>query len=262
MFGRSVSPEPTMYDVVTYINSVKDAFHDEPAKYDGFLKLFIDVRVLRVYVPNDIARMKELIKDHQNLLLRLNVFLPAEAQITIPPEAEAQITIPSEADHKAGSVPQKPIKEDLVSYLTAVKEAFHDDPPTYDVFYKLIYNIRHHRVLDIASAIGRVDELLQDHQDLLLRLNDFLSAEAQRILHLKIEKGAASDDNKRKRVASFLSKLKARFQWDDRHVYESFLEILNMYQEGNKSIVKMYQEIVSLVQDHEDLVMEFADILS
>ncbi|XP_010462869.1 PREDICTED: paired amphipathic helix protein Sin3-like 3 [Camelina sativa] len=168
MFGRGVSPKPTMYDVVSYINSVKDAFHDEPAKYDEFLKLFIDVRVLRV--------------------------------------------------------------------------------------------------LDIASAIGRVDELLQDHQDLLLRLNDFLSAEAQRILHLKIEKGAASDDNKRKRVASFLGKLKARFQGDDRHVYESFLEILNMYQEENKSIVKMYQEvgflIVSLVQDHEDLFMEFPDILS
>ena len=32
-------------DAVTYINAVKEAFHDEPAKYDVFLKLFTDVSV-------------------------------------------------------------------------------------------------------------------------------------------------------------------------------------------------------------------------
>lgn len=43
MIGRRVSPEPTMDDAVSFIDSVKEAFHDEPAKFHEFKLLMNDV---------------------------------------------------------------------------------------------------------------------------------------------------------------------------------------------------------------------------
>lgn len=44
MVGRSVSQEPTMADAVSYIESVKEEFHDEPAKFDEFRMRLNEVR--------------------------------------------------------------------------------------------------------------------------------------------------------------------------------------------------------------------------
>lgn len=63
----------------------------------------------RVDVDSTIARVEELMKNHQNLLLGFNAFLPAEGKRTIVPEAKttflpegfivpkAKKTIPPEA---------------------------------------------------------------------------------------------------------------------------------------------------------------------
>ncbi|EOA37319.1 hypothetical protein CARUB_v10011000mg [Capsella rubella] len=245
MVGRSVTPTPTFADALSYVRSVKEAFHDEPAKYREFLKLMKDYRHSRGVDANSVfARVEALLKDHRNLLLGFSVFLPAGTTITIPPEPD-----------KARSTS---VKEDLNSYLTAVKKAFRDNPLKYYVFFKHFCDLRRDSVIDIADGIEYLEELLKDHQSLFLRLIAFLPAETQRLLHQR----NASDDNKRKRVKSFIGKLKARFQLqeDGRHVYESFLEIMKVYQEGNKSVKELYKEVISLVQGHEDLITEFSEI--
>ncbi|XP_010501575.1 PREDICTED: paired amphipathic helix protein Sin3-like 5 [Camelina sativa] len=245
MAGRSVTPKPTNVDAISYVRSVREAFHDEPAKYREFIMLMKDYN-RGVGLNSVIAKVEELLKDHRNLLLGFSIFLPDGATITIPPEAD-----------KARSTPSTPIKEDLDSYLTAVKEAFHDDPRKYDVFSKVLCYIIQHGLLSISGGgIESLEHLLKDHQNLLLRLNNFIPAETQRILHQRAE----SDDNKRKRIAGFIGKLKARFQGDGRSVYESFTEILKMYQEGNKSGNEFYKEFFELVQGHEDLAMDFSEI--
>jgi len=45
--GRSVPPETTIEDATSYLNSVKRAFHDEPAKYEELLKLLNDIEARR-----------------------------------------------------------------------------------------------------------------------------------------------------------------------------------------------------------------------
>jgi len=47
MFGKSVPLEKTLDDARSYIDSVKEAFHDEPAKYAEFLKLLNDYKARR-----------------------------------------------------------------------------------------------------------------------------------------------------------------------------------------------------------------------
>jgi len=46
--GRSVPrPEPTIDDATSYLIAVKEAFHDEPAKYEEMLKLLNDFKARR-----------------------------------------------------------------------------------------------------------------------------------------------------------------------------------------------------------------------
>ncbi|VYS47075.1 unnamed protein product [Arabidopsis thaliana] len=225
MVGGSLSPAFTIDEATSYINAVKEAFGaDQPAKYREFLDIMLDLRANRVDLATVVPRIRELLKDHVNLLLRFNAFLPAEAKETL---------------------------HDVRSYIYSVKETFHDEPAKYAQFLEILNDYSARRV-DAPSAVARMTEFLKDHRNLVLGFSVLLSTWRY--------KNHPSDNSKRIRVANFISKLKARFQGDDGHEYESFLEILTMYQQGNKSVNDLYQEVVALLQGHEDLVMEFSNV--
>ncbi|KAG7598150.1 Paired amphipathic helix [Arabidopsis suecica] len=80
MVARRVSPALTVEDAHSYINTVKETFHDQPTKYVEFIKLLNGVRDLRVDKDSVVARVEELMKGHQDLLLGFNVFLSPEAK--------------------------------------------------------------------------------------------------------------------------------------------------------------------------------------
>ncbi|EFH69592.1 hypothetical protein ARALYDRAFT_313265 [Arabidopsis lyrata subsp. lyrata] len=80
MVARRVSPALTVEDAHSYINTVKETFHDQPTKYVEFVKLLNGVRELRVDKDSVVARVEELMKGHQDLLLGFNVFLSPEAK--------------------------------------------------------------------------------------------------------------------------------------------------------------------------------------
>ena len=54
--------------------------------------------------------------------------------------------------------------------------------------------------------------------------------------------------------------LQMRFQSDER-VYKAFLEILNMYRKGQKTISNVYEEVALLFRNHDDLLREFTYFL-
>jgi hypothetical protein len=54
--------------------------------------------------------------------------------------------------------------------------------------------------------------------------------------------------------------LQQRFANDER-VYKAFLEILNMYRKGMKTIANVYEEVALLFRNHEDLLREFTYFL-
>ncbi|XP_010462873.1 PREDICTED: paired amphipathic helix protein Sin3-like 3 [Camelina sativa] len=226
-----------MNEAVSYLTTVRKAFHDEPGKYAQFLKIMHDFSARRVDTTTVIARMEKLMKDHLDLLLGFNAFLPAGFQITIPPKANNEFGQFRNVAGRSVS-PEATTMDDATSYLTAVKEALSDEPAKYAEIIKLLNDLRARRV-DTASVIARVEELLKDHQNLLLGFSVFLSAKT-----------------------NFIRKLKARFQGDGCHVVNSVLQILRMYREGNKSKDDAYQEVFVLLQGNDDLVMEFSEIFS
>jgi histone deacetylase complex regulatory component SIN3 len=59
---------------------------------------------------------------------------------------------------------------------------------------------------------------------------------------------------------SYVNKIKQRFANDER-VYKAFLEILNMYRKGQKTISNVYDEVALLFRNHDDLLREFTYFL-
>nr|XP_027185975.1 paired amphipathic helix protein Sin3-like 5 [Cicer arietinum] len=55
---------------------------------------------------------------------------------------------------------------------------------------------------------------------------------------------------------TFVNKLKARFRYSP-HVYVLFLDILNKYITGEKSVDEVFHEVTTLIKDHPDLVDGF-----
>ena len=59
---------------------------------------------------------------------------------------------------------------------------------------------------------------------------------------------------------NYVNKIKHRFARDER-VYKAFLEILNTYRKGQKTINQVYDEVAILFRDHADLLHEFTFFL-
>lgn len=59
---------------------------------------------------------------------------------------------------------------------------------------------------------------------------------------------------------TYVNKIKTRFASDER-VYKAFLEILNMYRKGQKTINNVYEEVAILFRSHQDLLDEFTYFL-
>lgn len=59
---------------------------------------------------------------------------------------------------------------------------------------------------------------------------------------------------------TYVNKIKERFANDER-VYKAFLEILNMYRKGQKTIYQVYDEVALLFRNHPDLLAEFTFFL-
>ncbi|CAH8261849.1 unnamed protein product [Arabidopsis lyrata] len=92
---RLPPPKPTMGDATSYIAALKEAFHDEPAKYEEILKLLNNFKARRVDAASVIARVDELLKDHQSLLLGFSLFLSANMNSIRKPKGDGSHVVNS-----------------------------------------------------------------------------------------------------------------------------------------------------------------------
>lgn len=153
--------------------------------------------------------------------------------------------------------------EDALGYLKDVKDIFKDDNHKYEQFLEVMKDFKAQRI-DTAGVIKRVKSLFQGHRDLILGFNAFLPEGYEITMPPEV---AEENNNSKKQPAvefdqaiNYVNKIKARFQKDE-HVYKEFLEILNMYRKGNKTINEVYQEVATLFENHSDLLEEFTYFL-
>ncbi|XP_069150008.1 paired amphipathic helix protein Sin3-like 1 isoform X1 [Solanum lycopersicum] len=84
--------------------------------------------------------------------------------------------------------------------------------------------------------------------------------EAPSTYQIKQENEARPQGIKFEEAVSFVEKVKERFRQDN-HAYESFLNILRMYNREHENKYDIYHKIAILFKDHSDLLDEFAKFL-
>ncbi|CAA7036139.1 unnamed protein product [Microthlaspi erraticum] len=282
---------PTKQNPKQYLADLKEAFNDEPEKYEEFVQLLPHIVNPRVDIATRVeifGRVKELLKDHQDLLLSFSDFLHPDAKrILYPEDPEAKRIMPLD-DFEGLSpfqtmvsreVPQEPTIDHSLSYIAAVKEAFRDEHGKYVEFLKILKDFYANR-LDRTRAIARLEEFIKEHPELLLGFNLFFPDdepkrtsppepsrtnlyEAKRTVppeardHHCVESSCTKRKHAETDGESFMDKLKTRFRTLDTHVVESFIEIMEKFEEGEISKREVCDEVVDLLYYHEDLIEDF-----
>eukprot|EP01025_Chloroclados_australasicus_P059364 TRINITY_DN7503_c0_g2_i1.p1 TRINITY_DN7503_c0_g2~~TRINITY_DN7503_c0_g2_i1.p1 ORF type:complete len:273 (+),score=27.59 TRINITY_DN7503_c0_g2_i1:147-965(+) len=145
---------------------------------------------------------------------------------------------------------------DALDYLRTVKARFGDRKDVYDQFLQIMKEFKSSMV-NTDGVIQRVKALFVGHRDLILGFNTFLPR-GYEIRH-------DFDEEERPQIEfdqaiSYVNKIKARFQ-NQEPVYKTFLEILNAYRKGQKSIKLVYEEVSNLFHGERDLLQEFRTFL-
>ncbi|VVA92334.1 unnamed protein product [Arabis nemorensis] len=269
LLGRRVSSELTIEDSLAYIAAVKEAFKDEPEKYEEFLKILKYLDTHRENKGTCHAGVKELMKDHPNLFLGFNAFLPAESKITIPPGAYR-------------AIPLTPIRAIPLQAIRAIPlEAKTTAPP---------------EAKATAPPKAKITIVFKPKRTIPRETNRTIPLEAERTIPTEAERTMAPEANatsppeyritiipKAKRTIppepehhgaesnctkveadslDFINKLKTRFRTLDTHVVESFFKIMRKFREGKKSKKEVHREVVDLLYYHEDLIEDFSRFLT
>jgi len=79
-----ISQETSEKKYSEYVKEVKATFKDDPESYQKFLELMWDARLKQVDHAGFVSRLTELLKDHTNLILGFNMFLPEDKRIPLP----------------------------------------------------------------------------------------------------------------------------------------------------------------------------------
>ncbi|XP_039159223.1 paired amphipathic helix protein Sin3-like 2 isoform X2 [Eucalyptus grandis] len=157
--GGSASQKLTTNDALTYLKEVKDMFQDQREKYDTFLEVMKDFKAQRTDTTGVIARVKELFKGHNKLILGFNTFLPKGFEIS-PDEDETPI--------------KKNVEfEEAISFVNKIKKRFQNDEHVYKSFLDILNKYRKEHK-DINEVYSEVENLFGDHQDLLEEFTKFL----------------------------------------------------------------------------------------
>mmetsp|Transcript_24647 Transcript_24647/g.84291 ORF Transcript_24647/g.84291 Transcript_24647/m.84291 type:complete len:426 (+) Transcript_24647:232-1509(+) len=179
----------------------------------------------------------------------------AEQSGWAPPAAKR----PAGGGATASSAQPRLTQQDALSYLRSVKERFKDERSVYETFLEVMKEFKSKKI-NTEGVIARVKFLFRGNRELILGFNTFLPKGYEIDLPPDGEEPKPKQPVEFDQAISYVNKIKTRFQ-DNEKVYKSFLEILNMYRKGNKTISQVYDEVALLFDSHDDLLREFTYFL-
>jgi len=133
--------------------------------------------------PGVIARVSDLFKGHNSLILGFNTFLPPDYKIEVvtepiprpqPVPAAAPVMRPARAAPAPRREHGQPLEFDhAISYVTKIKRRFVNDPNTYKAFLDILHTYQKQQ-RSIKDVLEKVSYLFRDHPDLLQDFTYFL----------------------------------------------------------------------------------------
>lgn len=156
-------PKPTIEDSEAYLRAVKDTFHDDEKKYDEFLIVLNDFKAQRITFAGVVARVKELFKEHPELISNFKTFLPEGYEITLE-EDEA----PASCNKLVSDF------EPAINFVNKIKKRFQgDEGDVYRSFLDIL-NLYRANSKSMTEVYQEVAALFQDHPDLVMEFTKFL----------------------------------------------------------------------------------------
>ncbi|AET03071.1 paired amphipathic helix protein [Medicago truncatula] len=185
---------------------------------------------------------------------------------------------------------KKLTEDDAFAYLKAVKDVFRDKMENYSYFLKIMKDYKDERI-NYHDVVMEVKELFKGHNDLITGFNIFapsgyqipISHETEQLDPMILDEcemtipseeleplnaqspqmmlGGEEDITTPLRnepfggpehANEFVSKVKTRYE-GDRHVFKSFLYIMNMLTDRKKTYIETYYEAAALLEGHTDL---------
>ncbi|KAL8532585.1 hypothetical protein ACS0TY_008973 [Phlomoides rotata] len=187
---------------------------------------------------------------------RDDAFLSAQPK---NPAIHSPVAPSRQAQMSAASSAPRLTTTDALSYLKVVKERFQDKGDKYKDFLDIMKDFKAQRI-NTSGVVVKVKDLFSEDKDLIMGFNAFLPKGYESVLQPEDEPLLKKKPVDYDEAINFVNKLKARFQGDD-HVYNTFLDILNIYKKDSMSIKEVYHEVSILFQDHADLLVEFTHFL-
>lgn len=162
----SPAPRSVKFEsALDFLDQVKLQFQHQPQIYNYFLDVMKEFKAQTIDTPGVIARVSELFKGHDDLILGFNTFLPPGYRIVpggmpIAPESDPTRKPTPEFDHAR-------------AYVKKIKLRFADQPSIYKSFLEILHTF-HREQHTIKDVYEQVAWLFRDHPDLLEEFSEFL----------------------------------------------------------------------------------------
>ncbi|RZB98979.1 Paired amphipathic helix protein Sin3-like 1 [Glycine soja] len=135
----------TIMDALQYMKEVQSAFYDNREKFDKFMDVMKDYKFHRIDVGIVVEKMEAILKDHGDLILGFNKFLPKGYEILLLDEGEDGFGNASK-------------------YLKKIQILLTNN---------IVSSPRRKRI-DVGIVVEKMEEILKDNGDLILGFNKFL----------------------------------------------------------------------------------------
>ncbi len=253
-------------DALTYLDKVKNEFGHSSPVYNQFLEIMKNFKSQVLDTPGVIARVSELFRGHNALILGFNTFLPPGYRIEIsqlPPDgttfAGPTTGIPGNMgygdaayqDHQNGmQVPQN-LSQFMHGAGPQAAAQFGGYYPAQYLGMTQPLQFQAPQRMGVPNSQMMHDPHVQMPQ---AQMNAAMGANAD---DMNTDKGQPVEFD---HAITYVTKIKRRFA-DDAETYKRFLDILHTYQQEQKSIKEVLDEVSELFNHHSDLLREFTYFL-
>ncbi|KAF7375062.1 Histone deacetylase complex, SIN3 component [Mycena sanguinolenta] len=145
-------------DALSYLDAVKNKFHDQPTVYNHFLDIMKEFKSQLIDTPGVIKRVSHLFNGHPVLIQGFNTFLPIGYRIECSKDAH-------DSNYITVTTPHRQTIEPAVQYVQKIKQRC--DAETYKQFLDILSKYHHKPdTTDEEEVSKQIARLFKDEPDL------------------------------------------------------------------------------------------------
>ncbi|ORX55361.1 hypothetical protein BCR36DRAFT_581393 [Piromyces finnis] len=281
-------------DALVYLDQVKEQFNNSPQVYNQFLDIMKEFKSENLSTPGVIERVSTLFKDHPNLIIGFNTFLPPGYRIEPPANGQETVKVitpnnqmnmqpnhmmmnmnPQQSMQNNNQQPQNQIQfynnnnndnnqqnfnsnDQNMKMMPSTGNSFNNSNNMNLNKQKSPLNSQRRSLPNIMPMNNNMQQPMPYNNNMMNNSNiNNNNNNNNRDMPYSNRKRAPVEFN---HAINFVNKIKTRFI-NEPGKYKQFLEILQIYQKEQKPIQEVYSQVQVLFQNELDLLEEFKNFL-